>query len=199
MSTIFVRIAAAWTLAAALATGCSDSPSSAPARSEASSKELQRVSTQAVLSFSVPRSWKAQAPGPMRQAQLQLPRAEGDPEGGELIVSTFGAGQGGTVEANLERWFGMFERPDGKPAKDAAMVEKRTVNGLTVTSVDVSGTYVAAVRPGAPEKHNKPGFRMLAAIVETPKGLWFFKLVGPEKTIAMHEKGFAAALETVKL
>jgi hypothetical protein len=56
-----------------------------------------------------------------------------------------------------------------------------TVNGLQLTILDVSGTYVAEVRPGATERHNKPGFRMRATVVETPKGPYFIKLTGPPR------------------
>ena len=52
-----------------------------------------------------------------------------------------------------------------------------------MTSLDVSGTYVAEVRPGSTERHNKPGFRMRATVVETPKGPYFIKLTGPAGTV----------------
>ena len=50
--------------------------------------------------------------------------------------------------------------------------------------MDVSGTYVAEVTPGSAERFNKPGFRQLAAVVETPDGPHFVKVVGPAATVA---------------
>lgn len=136
----------------------------------------------------VPAEWREQAPASsMRKAQYVLPRAEGDSEDGELAVFYFGLGQGGSVEANIDRWIGQISQPDGSSSKDRAKTSKREVTGLPVTLVDVSGTYSAGMMsPGPP----KAGYRMLAAVVETSEGPWFFKLVGPEKTIAKWAPSF---------
>ena len=57
------------------------------------------------------------------------------------------------------------------------------INGLKVTLVDVSGTYVAEMMPGSAQRHNSPGFRLRAAVIETSNGPYFIKLTGPAKTI----------------
>ena len=61
---------------------------------------------------------------------------------------------------------------------------------MKVTIVDVSGTYVAETAPGSGTFHNQPGFRLRAAVVETPNGSYFVKLVGPEKTVAQWNDSF---------
>ena len=61
------------------------------------------------------------------------------------------------------------------------------------------GTYVAAVRPGAAERLDKPGYRLLAAVVETPLGPYFFKLTGPARTIARWDAAFDSSLRTVRV
>jgi hypothetical protein len=38
--------------------------------------------------------------------------------------------------------------------------------------------------PGAGVKSNAANYRMRSAVIETPKGRYFVKLVGPAKTIA---------------
>ena len=129
------------------------------------------------LTFSKPVGWTDRAAASsMRVAEFVVPKAAGDSEDGELIVYYFG-GTGGTVEANLQRWATQFQSAS-EPVRTTAKV-----NGLALTSLDVSGTYVAEVRPGATERHNKPGFRMRATVVETPKGPYFVKLTGPAATI----------------
>ena len=131
----------------------------------------------ASLTFTKPPAWTDRAAGSsMRVAEFVVPRAPGDTEDGELIVYYFG-GTGGTVEANLQRWTTQFQST-AAPVRTTA-----TVNGLQLTNLDVSGTYVAEVRPGATERHNKPDFRMRASVVETPKGPYFIKLTGPAATI----------------
>ena len=72
-------------------------------------------------------------------------------------------------------------------------------DGVDVTLLDVPGTYVAAVSPGAATRLNKPNFRLLAAGVETPVGPFFFKLTGPDRTIARWDDQFSAFLRTIRL
>ena len=87
-------------------------------------------------------------------------------EDAELIVYYFG-GSGGSVQANLDRWLGQMEQPDGRPSKAVAKTSSLTANGLKMTVLDVTGRYVAEISPGSPARHNKPGFRMKAAVIET--------------------------------
>jgi len=71
------------------------------------------------------------------------------------------------------------------------------VNGLKLTSLDISGTYVAEMRPGSSDHHNKPGYRMRATVVETPKGPYFIKLTGPAKTIESAGAAFGQFLNSL--
>lgn len=134
----------------------------------------------------------------MRQAQFLLARAEGDVADGELVVFYFGPGQGGSVEANIDRWVGQFGQPDGSSSKDSAKTTKSETSGMAVTFVDLAGTYQAPIMPGAPERHNSPGYRLLAAVVETPEGPWFFKLVGPAKTIGKWSETFNQFIKSIR-
>src|SRR5205823_1542165 len=96
----------------------------------------------------------------------------------------------GSVNANVDRWIGQMQQPDGSPSKDKARREAQTINGLKVTTVDLAGTYVAEVRPGATERYNKPDFRMRAAVIETPRGPYYIKMTGPAKTMAAADADF---------
>lgn len=125
-------------------------------------------------------------------------RASGDSEDAEAIVYFFG-GSGGSAEANVGRWIGQMQQPDGSASKDKARRDTQTINGLTVTTVDLAGTYVAEVRPGATERHNKPGFRLRAAVVETPRGAYYTKMTGPAKTMAAADADFKAFVATVRV
>lgn len=152
----------------------------------------------AAITFTAPNGWKpVPTSSSMRVAQFALPRAAGDAADGELVVYYFG-GSGGTVEANIERWLGQMRQPDGKPSSAIAKRESRTINGLKVTLVDVSGTYVAEMTPGSPERHNSPNFRLRAAVVETPNGPYFIKLTGPSRTVAAADKAFEQFLGSVR-
>jgi hypothetical protein len=133
----------------------------------------------------------------MRVAEFVIPRAPGDAEDGELVLYYFGAGAG-TIDANIDRWIGQIQQPDGSPTKEKARRSTRTVNGLAVTLVDAAGTYVAEVRPGATERFNKPGFRLRAAVVETPRGPYYVKMTGPAATIGAADAAFAAFVDSLR-
>ena len=134
----------------------------------------------------------------MRLATYQIPPAPGDQESGECGVYYFGPGQGGSVEANVDRWIGQFQQTNGNPSKDVAKVEKRTINGLKVTTIDVSGSYTGMGGPAAPEGSPKQRYRLLGAIVESPQGSVFFKFTGPAKTVAENQSIFERMLSTLK-
>src|SRR5215813_95059 len=149
------------------------------------------------LKFKAPDSWVTEKPGStMRVAQYKLPKAPGDSEDAALVLYYFGERQGGTTQANIDRWVGQMQQPDGGSSKDKATSETLTVNGLKVTTVDVSGTYVAETAPGSGTFTNNPGFRLRAAVVETPKGSYFVKLVGPQKTMAQWADSFKTYLNS---
>ena len=144
----------------------------------------QTPATGGPLKFTAPDGWQPRAAtSTMRVAEFVLPARDGAPGNAELVVYYFG-GSGGSVDANIQRWLGQMQQPDGRATADVATRDTRTVNGLKVSLLDVSGTYVAEVRPGATEKHNSPGFRMRTAVVETARGPYYVKLVGPAQTVA---------------
>jgi hypothetical protein len=152
----------------------------------------------AALTFTAPAGWQTiPTTSSMRVAQYSLPRAAGDTADAELVVYYFG-GSGGTVEANIDRWVGQMRQPDGRPSTAVMKRQSRTVNGLKVTLVDVPGTYVAEMTPGATERHNSPNFHLRAAVIETSNGPYFIKLTGPAKTVAASEKAFESFLSSVK-
>lgn len=152
-----------------------------------------------VIKLQAPLDWQSTTPtSTMRKAQFTLPRAAGDPEDAELVVFYFGHGEGGTVEANLKRWYGQFAQPDSSASADKAQVTRDTADGMNLTMVDLDGTFIAPLMPGEPESYNKPDFRMLAAVLETSEGPYFFKLVGPKKTIAQHAANFNALMKSAR-
>ena len=143
------------------------------------------------LTFTKPAAWLDRAPSStMRVAEYVVPKATGDAEDGELIIYYFG-GSGGTVDSNLKRWTSQFE-VTSDPVRSSGLV-----HGLKTTGLDVSGTYIAEVRPGSTERHNKPGFRMRAVVVETPKGPYFIKLTGPSATIAQADEAFTQFMRSL--
>src|SRR5262245_24134614 len=64
------------------------------------------------LVFTPDPGWVVEKPtSAMRKAQYKLPHAEKDSEDASLVVYFF-SGQGGGVQANVDRWCQQFEQPD---------------------------------------------------------------------------------------
>jgi hypothetical protein len=158
---------------------------------------LALADTAGGIKWTTPPAWKAQPERPMRAATYTVPKTAGDPEDGECAVFYFGAGQGGGVEANIQRWIGQFEAPGGGPADKLAKTSKGTVSGLPVTRIDLSGTYKSAGGPMMQSTGSKPGYRLLGAIVEGPQGAVFFKVTAPAKTAAAQQASFEKLLQSI--
>lgn len=148
------------------------------------------------LTFEAPADWKSTKPkSTMRRAQMTIEPAKGDSEPAELVVFAFPGG-GGSVEANLKRWQDGFRDDQGNAPK----IESKVVQGknVEVTRAETSGRYVAAVSPGSSELNNKPNFRLLGGIVQAGGTGYYFKLVGPDKTVKEATAGFDALLASIR-
>ena len=165
-------------------------PHSAPAQPAGSSAPAtQPVAGE--VSYKVPEGWTVEKPSSeMRVAQYKLPKAEGDADDALLVVYYFGPGQGGTAQANIDRWIKMVKQPDGSPSNDKAKTGTLTVNGLQVSTVDVRGNYSGGMSQDSAPKDSKAIYRLRGAVIETPKGSYFVKLTGPEKTVNHWEQAF---------
>ncbi|MFQ5603641.1 MAG: hypothetical protein ACE5HS_10275 [bacterium] len=152
--------------------------------------EPPSLESSGVVSWTMPAGWiKETSNSPFRKAQYRLPKVQGDPEDASCILFYF-QGEGGGVEANIRRWYSQFTQPDGRTSEEVARVTKTKVNNLNQTIIDLTGTYLFKTRPLARTHTEKPGFRMLASIIETSAGPYFIKLVGPEKTVAWWKDSF---------
>jgi hypothetical protein len=124
---------------------------------------------------------------------------EGDKNDAEFVIFSFGPGQGGSAAENVKRWKGFFIPPDGKSIDDVSKVTKMKVGDVDVTYLDVQGTYKYKERPFDPnaKEELRPDYRMLGVVFEGKK-TYFFRLVGPAKTITHHKKGFEDWLKGFK-
>jgi len=146
--------------------------------------------TTATFRFELPATWRREQPSSgMRLAQAVVPGEAGP---GELAVFHFGAGQGGGVEANFERWLGQVEQAKGSSPErgDFAAGE------FKVTWIDARGTLLPSNMGSGPATP-QPGFRLLGAVVEGEGGPWFFKVTGPESTLASEREAFFGLLRGV--
>jgi len=131
----------------------------------------------------------------MRKATYTVPRAKGDSEDGELAVFYFGAGQGGSVEDNVQRWVKQFDKRKPEEPRRA----DRSANGLKQHTVEIDeGTYDPGTMGGMQQSKPKPDYALLGAIVEAPSGSYFFKLTGPKATVKASKEQFYKFLDSIK-
>ncbi len=128
---------------------------------------------------------------PMRAATYKIPLATGDEGAGEMAVFYFGPGQGGDIDGNVERWAKQF----GKTLADVKRTN-REVNSLKQHVVEIpKGDFSPGMMGGGKTMKD---FAMLAAIVQAPSGSYFFKLTGPEKSVAAQRDAFYEMLDSIK-
>lgn len=139
------------------------------------------------LASQIPAGW---TPTPlsstMRVAQFGLPGVAGA-EPGEVAVYFFPTGQGGTQEANIERWASQFTGPDGKPVNPATSKSKS--GDMEVTVVELQGSYARGVGMG-PSGDAKPDQTLMVAMTEAPAGRITMQMYGPNKTVAAQRDSF---------
>ena len=151
------------------------------------------------LAFTAPKGWTKKMPrSRIIEVEFEIPPAKEDEDAGRFTVM----GAGGDVQANIDRWFGQFEQPDGSDSKEKGKVEKKTVAGQTVHYVDVAGTYKDS--PSGPFAKGKTtlrkDYRMLAAIVQTEEaGNYFLKFYGPKGTVTENEEEFQQLLGSLQV
>lgn len=152
---------------------------SEPATAEADATAPTRAA--ATAPFPIQPGWIEEQPSSsMRVVQFRLP-GEAGAKDAELAVFAFPGG--GSVESNFERWCGQFEQADGSSSRAAARTSREERDGLTLHRIEVGGTYVAETTPGSGVRVNEPGWRLVGAVIEGPKGMHFVKATGPEATL----------------
>jgi hypothetical protein len=149
------------------------------------------------LSLEAPAGWqRVQPKSGIVETEFSIPASQDGEPAGRMTVM----GAGGSVQANIDRWYGQFAQPDGTATQDKATTKKLEIAGCKVTLVDVSGTYKD--KPMGPFAGgagvDRPNYRMLAAIVEVPdRGNYFLKFYGPAATVAAHADGFRKMVEGI--
>jgi len=197
------RLPLALALALVFAAGCA-SDDGGPV-----SRPGMRAENAVGLSFAVPESWQSATPtSTLRAAQFLLPPTGEGGEPPELVLFHFGEGKGGEAKANIDRWIGQMQSPDGGSAAEKARREERKAGGFHISLVEVDGdlgasTMGAGMGGGDPHVHPHGGgvhedYRLWGAVVEGKGGPWFFKATGPRAAMEEAADGFDALVESLR-
>jgi hypothetical protein len=134
------------------------------------------------LVWTAPAEWKPKAPGAMRKGSFTVSGPGGD---ADLSITAFPGDVGGDL-ANLNRWRGQIQLPPLAAGDLGTVTAHVDLPGLHVTVVDF-------VNPAGP----KP-VRIVGAIVPVNGATWFFKLMGPDATVAAAKPAFLTFLQSVR-
>jgi len=147
------------------------------------------------LSWTPPQGWGIEPPANvMRKAQYRVPGPGGD---GECVVFYLGPGQGGDARTNAERWASQFVQPDGSEPLSAMRTHTLAAAGKEALVVESRGTYMSGGMMGSPTVP-KPGWALLGAVVPGPDADWYFKLTGPETTVAAQKTAFETMIASAR-
>lgn len=113
----------------------------------------------------------------------------------EVIVYYFGKGDGGTAEANIERWQGQFVGTKDHPV--IPTVNRFESNGMTVTTAELHGAYARGIGVG-PVGVPKPDQTLLAAVVETPEGNLIIQLHGKAASVSAQKESFLSFVRSIR-
>jgi hypothetical protein len=146
------------------------------------------------LVYAPPTEWARIPPCTGVLERFVIKHVDGDQEDAILDIDrpTRTVGGAGAV---VDRWRAAFSGPDGGALPDGAFrSEALDVSGLSVTLAEIRGHHKA---PGpAPAR---PGVRLFGAVVDTPAGLWAFKLLGPERTVESQRTAFLEFIRAVRM
>lgn len=133
------------------------------------------------FSFERPEGWNWIVPtSSMRKAQLAVPNTKG--EAAEVNFFHFGAGQGGGVKANVDRWFGQFQNATNSQ-------KESNIAGTVVVLVEAKGTFLSGM-PGGPTTP-KEDYALRGAILrDDSNGDVFVKMTGPASLLESAKEAF---------
>jgi hypothetical protein len=135
------------------------------------------------LKWVAPAQWQSKPPSAMRKATYVV--AGDGATVAELSVTAFPGSVGGEL-ANVNRWRGQLQLPPLGEAELPGVISRQTVNGLTVTLVDLTGG--PADQP----------VRLLGAIVPSNGANWFFKFTGPAPLVAKEQAAFLRLVQSLQ-
>lgn len=171
-----------------------------PAMSALAAEQPPSAQATAKLAFigleaHAPTAWTMVPPATdKRLAQFKIV-TPGEGMTAEVIVYYFGKGEGGTAEANIERWQGQFVGTENRPV--TPVVDRFQSNGMTVTTAELHGAYARGIGIG-PVGVPKPDQTLLAAVVESPEGNLIIQLHGKAPSVSTHKEAFLAFVRSIR-
>ena len=136
------------------------------------------------IELTTPDSWQREAPSSsMRVLQFALKSDN------SLKVTGFLFGEQDLIKENIDRWKNEFAKIDS---------DKEEKLNNDITFIVLQGTYKLKPFPMAQETTPTEGYMVLAAIVPTPEGPYYFKVYGPKDKLNSEIANFKKFLASYK-
>ncbi len=138
------------------------------------------------IELTAPDTWQREAPSSsMRVVQYSLKSDN------SLKVTGFFFGEQDLVKENIDRWKAEFTKLD-------KVDEQKLVNDK-ITFIILEGTYKLKPFPMAQEYTPTDNYMVLAAIVPSPEGPYYFKIYGPKDKLKNEIESFKKFLNSYKI
>lgn len=157
----------------------------------------KRPAVRTQVHWKVPASWTPVDPSSqVRLAEYRVPSPQ--PDGAHAEVAVFYLGPSANVppDETLQRWASSFDTASAKAAKRTM----RSVGAYSAHLLEVSGTHQESsmmAREGESEGVVRPDWMLLGAIVVTPAGPYYFKLLGPKEVVGGARHDFMTMIDSI--
>jgi hypothetical protein len=139
------------------------------------------------FSFQRPQGWVWVIPqSAIRKAEFSIPSQAQGEDPVTVTFFCFGRGEGGSVQANVNRWTAQFANSDGSPSK--AVTESKVFDSVPVTIVTATGFFSGGMGQSTSVKPLHAGLR--GAILQSPQGDVYVKMTGPETLVRKSSQSF---------
>lgn len=165
-------------------------PAPAPAPSATATAAAPAIDPSTWKTSIVFASWVWTKPSVQFRTLQYAVAGDGDStQSADFIVSVFLAGDGGPLDANIERWRSQFRVGDKPPD---VIRSTKTLGPLQIELIELAGEYLSmgAVAPRA-------DYLQLSAIVQANGRNVFFRLVGPKATVEANREAFMTLVDGI--
>jgi hypothetical protein len=137
------------------------------------------------ITLNKPEDWTQEQPtSQMRVVQYALKSDK------SIKVVGFNFGIQDMIKENIDRWKSQFSKVDN--------VKETKMLGDKITMVEISGSFKLEKAPMSSEFTDSPNYLMIAAIVPSNEGPFYFKAVGPKDLMTKEMNNFKLFLNSYK-
>jgi len=148
------------------------------------------------LRSQTPADWREEQPDdPRYYKQYRLEPVDDDKSPGQVTVSFVSQENNRSAKVLVRRWQEMFLPPEGQTIQEASKLRKLTVNGAAASYLDIRGDLKGIPGDDATPRQD---YRLLGAYLNTPKGPYVIRVLGPNRTVEYYRNEFESWVKGFK-